>query len=329
MTDASFGAALSRLWSRAPHSTVDAIADIAEPVFARYGVETALEIAHCMAQISHECGAGTIVRENMNYSAKRIIEIFGYDKVNKKWVHSAHVTDEEAEQLAHNPEDLAERVYGLGNPKKAKELGNTEPGDGYRFRGNGGLQLTGRAAHRRIGQLIGVDLENNPEQLEDPAISFRVAVAEFVALKCLAPAAADDIVTVTIRVNGGRNGLDDRKVWLRKWKAALPGIEEPAQRPRGAEPIAEKSILQSTIARGSGIAGVAATVAAAKEITQTVTEVTAAARETADSAGAVVTVAQPLLNSPNLPWTLLAIAVVAAVGYVLLQRWRKLRDEGV
>jgi putative chitinase len=329
MTDASFGAALSRLWPRAPHATIDAIIDTAEPVFARYGVEETLEIAHCMAQISHECGAGTIVRENMNYRAERIIEIFGYNKLKKRWEHSACVIDEEAEQLAHNPQDLAERVYGQGNPKKAKELGNTEPGDGYRYRGNGMLQLTGRAAHRRIGQLIGVDLENHPEQLEDPAISFRVAVAEFVALKCLAPAAADDIVLVTKRVNGGRNGLDERKIWLRKWKNALPGVEEPAQRPRGAEPVAEKSILQSTIARGSVIAGVSATVGAAKEIATTASEVASAARETADNAGAVASVAQPLLGSPNLPWTLLAIAVVAAVGYVLWKRWRKLQDEGV
>lgn len=328
MTDTSFGAALSRLWPRAPHATIEAIVSTAETVFNKYGVETPLEIAHCMAQLSHECGAGRIVREDMNYRAERIIEIFGYDKVKKRWVHSAHVTDDEAEQLAHNPRDLAERVYGLGNPGKAKELGNTEPGDGYRYRGNGMLQLTGRAAHRRIGKMIGVDLESDPEQLEDPAISFRVGVAEFVALKCLQPAADDDIVRVTRLVNGGRNGLDERTVWLRKWKNALPGVDEPAPRPRGAEPV-EKPITQSTIARGSVVGGTLASIAAAKEITQTASEVASAARETADNAGAVATVAQPLLASPNLPWTLLAIAVVAAVGYVLWKRWRKLQDEGV
>jgi putative chitinase len=57
-----------------------AIAAIAETVFNKYGIETPLERAHFMAQISHECGAGTIVREDMNYSAERIVEIFGYDK---------------------------------------------------------------------------------------------------------------------------------------------------------------------------------------------------------------------------------------------------------
>ncbi|MEH2470469.1 putative chitinase [Nitrobacteraceae bacterium AZCC 2161] len=69
-------------------------------------------------------GQGTIVREDMNYRAERIGQIFG--------VHSAKVTPAEAERLAHNPKALAERVYGLGNPKWAKEPGNTQPGDGYR-----------------------------------------------------------------------------------------------------------------------------------------------------------------------------------------------------
>jgi putative chitinase len=329
MTDASFGAALSRLWPRAPRATVEAVAAIAEPAFARYGVETPLEIAHCMAQVSHECGAGRIVRENMNYRAERIVEIFGYDKDRKRWVHSARVTDAEAEQLAHHPEALAERVYGLGNPKKARELGNTEPGDGYRFRGNGMLQLTGRAAHRRIGKLIGVDLENDPEQLEDPAISFRVAVAEFVALRCLEPAAADDIVVVTKRVNGGRNGLADRIVWLRKWKTALEGVEEPAMRPRGAEDSQAKTIAQSKIAKGSTIGIVLSTIEAGRQVANTASEVSSAARETADSAGAVVSVANPLLASASLPWALLAIAVVGALAFVLWDRYRKLQNEGV
>lgn len=329
MTDASFGAALSRLWPRAPHATIAAITENAERIFNRYGVETTLEIAHVMAQISHECGAGTIVRENMNYRAERIIEVFGYNKEKKRWEHSARVTDEEAEQLAHHPEALAERVYGMGNPKKAKELGNEKPGDAYRCRGNGPLQLTGLGAHRRIGKLIGVDLENNPEQLADPVIGFRCAVAEFVALGCLKPAAADDVVEVSRLVNGGKNGLHERTVWLRRWKEALEGLEEPAQRPRAAPEPAAKSITQSNIARGSVIGGIPTIVIAAKEIAQAASEVTSAAKDTADNAGAVISVTQPLLASASLPWALLAIAAAAAIGFVLFERWRKLHHEGV
>lgn len=328
MTDRTFGAALARLWPRAPHTMLAAIDANAEHLFNRYGVETSLEIAHFMAQISHECGAGVIVREDMNYRAERIVEIFGWNAQKKRWEHSARVSDAEAAELAHHPEALAERVYGLGNPKKARELGNTEPGDGYRFRGNGMLQLTGRAAHRRIGKMIGVDLEAHPEQLEDPAISLKVAIAEFVALKCLQPAAADDVVEVTRLVNGGRNGLAERTVWLRRWKEALEGTEEPARRPRAAPEPAEKSILQSKIAQGTVIGGIGTAVEVARQVGRAATEISSAARDTAESAGTVASVAHPLLSSASLPWALLGLVVLGALGWVLLERWRKLQREG-
>jgi putative chitinase len=323
MPESSFGEALTRLWPRAPVATRDAIAAVADEVFTRYELETPMRQAHFMAQLSHECGAGTIVRENMNYSADRLMQIFGVG------VHSARVTQGEAIKLAHHPEQIAERVYGLGNPKKARELGNTQPGDGYRYRGNGMLQLTGRASHKSMGAKTGFDLEANPEQLEDPAKSFRVAAAEFRALNCLPAADADDVALVTRRVNGGRNGLSERTVWLRKWKAALDGIEEPPKRPRAAPSVDAKPLSQSKIAQGS-VAGIGlAGLEAGRQVVQTASEVSSAARDTADNAGAVVTVTQPLLASPTLPWAILALCVMAALGYVLWQRYLKLRDQGV
>lgn len=266
---------LRTLWPRAPKAKVDAIVATAPAVFAKYGLTKPLHVAHLMAQIGHENGAGTIVRENMNYSAPRLFEIFGVGH------HSAKITREEADQLAHHPQEISERVYGLGNPKKAKELGNTRPGDGFRFRGNGDLQLTGGDSHKHIGDLIGIDLYDNPEQLQDPAISFRCAVAEFVALKCLSAADADNVDLVTVRVNGGRNGLAERKVWLRKWKAALaeadmpaaapeenqaapPPVSEaidnanqvpPPEEPRGGESDPAKPMTQSTIGNGATVGG--------------------------------------------------------------------------
>lgn len=218
MIDASL---MKKMWPKAPAKMIDAIGTTADAVLAANGINTPLRAAHFMAQISHECGNGTIVRENMNYSAARMLQIFGVGK------HSARVTPAEAEALAHQPEKIAERVYGLGNPTKARELGNTQPGDGYRFRGNGLLQLTGRASHARIGALTGFDIENHPELLEDPTMSFKVAVVEFVKLNCLPAADADNVELVTRRVNGGTNGLADRKVALAKWKAAL-GVKATA-----------------------------------------------------------------------------------------------------
>jgi putative chitinase len=81
-------------------------------------------MTHILAQALRETGGFTILREKMNYSAPRLFEIFGVNR------HSAAITAVEAERLAFQPEAIAERVYGLGNPRKASELGNTEPGDG-------------------------------------------------------------------------------------------------------------------------------------------------------------------------------------------------------
>lgn len=240
------------MWPRASDAKINAIVKAAPTVFLEQGIDDPLVVAHLMAQISHENGAGTIVRENMNYSAPRMMEIFGVGK------HSAKVTQAEAEVLAHKPQKIAERVYGLGNPKKAKELGNTRPGDGWRFRGGGDLQLTGGYNYKKVGELTGYDLYDKPELLDDPAISFRVAVTEFVKLNCVKPAKADDIKLVTLRVNGGYNGLAERTVWLRKWKAALAEYSTPKEptvavddtipmpvEPRGAESDQPSSPLKS------------------------------------------------------------------------------------
>src|ERR1041385_2298654 len=128
-----------------------------DSLFEQHGITTGLRMAHFLAQAMAETGAFKVVRESMSYSVPRMLEIFGVHH------HSAKITAAEAPALAHNEHALAERVYGAGNPGKAAELGNTEPGDGFRYRGNGVLQTTGRGSHRRMGNACGVDFEGNPE----------------------------------------------------------------------------------------------------------------------------------------------------------------------
>jgi predicted chitinase len=127
------------------------------------------EMAYVLATVRHET-AGTMkpVRENMNYRAERILEVFGSK-------HSAKVTRAEAQKLAGNPQALAERVYGLGNPVKAKELGNISKGDGFKYRGGGYDQRTGRNNYRRVG------LENDPDQIVEPKEAARAMIDDMIA----------------------------------------------------------------------------------------------------------------------------------------------------
>ena len=111
-----------------------------QSLIEKAGITTPLRLSHFLAQILHESMGLTVTQENMNYRAARIMTIFGVGR------HSAKITKEEANYLAGKPYALAERVYGLGNPKKAKELGNTKIGDGFKYRGGGILQTTGGGA---------------------------------------------------------------------------------------------------------------------------------------------------------------------------------------
>lgn len=99
-----------------------------------------------------------------------------------------------------------------------RDLGNIQAGDGIRYHGRGIFQLTGRANYRRLGQLLGIDLEAEPERAKAPETSLRVAFAYWSERAINAAADADDVERVTKLINGGRNGLAERKRYLEKAK---------------------------------------------------------------------------------------------------------------
>lgn len=193
--------------------------DAGDALFAEAELETPLRIAHFLAQVLHESGGGTVLFENLRYSTpQRLSEIFGVGR------HSAAIRPEEVAGLLGNPEALAERVYGLGNPRKARELGNAAPGDGFRYRGGGLLQTTGRANYLRMGQRCGVDFEGDPTQVTAAAHALKPALREWMEGNLNLAADLDDIATITRRINGGFNGLADRKHWFaRVWPLAQAG----------------------------------------------------------------------------------------------------------
>lgn len=101
------------------------------------------------------------------------------------------------------------------------DLGNTQKGDGRRYKGRGLLQLTGRANYRRVGGLLGLDLEGSPLLAGDPLISLKIACEYWKDRKINVDCDNDDLVRVTKKVNGGLKGLADRDAYLRKAKTAL------------------------------------------------------------------------------------------------------------
>lgn len=258
-----------------PHAKASYLAAIenGDGLFRQHGITTPLRLAHFLAQCLHETGSLTIEWESGNYSAERLMQIFGVGH------HSAAVTESEARQLAHNGPAIFERVYGLGNPKKAREFDNTHPGDGYRYRGGGIMQTTGRANYRRMGQKCGVDFEGHPEYVISAEHALKPALTEWTEGHLNDAADRDDIRAITKRINGGYNGLADREAWLRKLKPliarvdlaagpqpavpgpAAPAPAKPAPPPPAITPPPSNSSRNSTAAVIVAAGGAAATFA--------------------------------------------------------------------
>lgn len=106
-----------------------------------------------------------------------------------------------------------------------KDLGNTQKGDGRRYKGRGLLQLTGRANYRTLGKVLKIDLEGDPERAAEPALSLRIA-CEYWKSRNINPACdRDDLITVTRLINGGLNGLEDRRNYTTRAKTAIIRLE--------------------------------------------------------------------------------------------------------
>jgi len=112
----------------------------------------------------------------------------------------------ESGQLRHMEEIASGEAY-----EGRKDLGNTQPGDGKRYKGRGPIQLTGRANYRKAGQALGLDLEGKPEQASQPEVGFRVAGWFWKSHGLNELADKGDFRAITRRINGGLNGLESRQ----------------------------------------------------------------------------------------------------------------------
>jgi putative chitinase len=126
-------------------------------------------------------------------------------------------------QLAHESAGFkTTEEYASGAAYESRrDLGNTQPGDGRRFKGRGLIQVTGRHNARRMSKVLGQDFEGNPELLRRFPWAMLTAAVFWDDHRLNDYADADNILTVTRRINGGTNGLADRKLYLGRAKRAL------------------------------------------------------------------------------------------------------------
>jgi len=183
---------INKLKGHVPDSV---IAQLPETM-AKFGLDTPIKLSHFLAQAGHESGGFKLVNENLNYGAKGLRGIFG----------KYFPTDEKALLYERKPEKIANLVYGgrMGNGAEAT-------GDGYKFRGRGYIQLTGKDNYTAFSKSIGEDCVGNPDLV---ATKYPLASAAWFFTRCLSKCtdASDAAITaVTKCVNGGTIGLEDRK----------------------------------------------------------------------------------------------------------------------
>lgn len=190
-----------------PHAKpelVDALCGAVE-VLEEYGIDTPLRMAHFLAQTSHESGGFRAVEENLNYKAETLSKIF-----------PKYFRDKDTNDYAKKPEKIANLVYGnrMGN-------GPVESGDGYRYRGRGLIQLTGKSNYEKFAEGIESTLEEAVEYLTTPEGAVESA-AWFWANNGLNELAdTDDVTKVTKRINGGTIGLAEREAHTEAFKEML------------------------------------------------------------------------------------------------------------
>lgn len=201
------GDSLKQIMPNAKVEDINHYLDALNSEMLAYAINTSLRAAHFIAQVAHESGSFKFSSENLNYSAKALRAVFG----------KYFPTDELAEEYARKPEKIANRVYA-----NRMNNGNEESGDGWKYRGRGLIQLTGKENYTKCGDVLKIDLVNKPDLLaQDANVAVAAACWFWDSRKLNAYADQDDIRSVTRRINGGYNGLEDREQYLQRAKSVL------------------------------------------------------------------------------------------------------------
>jgi len=197
----------------------DGWVDAMNEVFPKYGIDTPQRIAAFIAQCGHESGGWRVFSENLNYSAKALNAVFG-----KYFARAGR----DAEEYHRQPEKIANVVYA-----NRMDNGDTDSGDGWRYRGRGPIQLTGKANYTAFSEDMEVDAVDNPDIVsEDKEIALMSAIWFWNKNGLNRYADSGDIKTMTKRINGGYIGLEDR---IHHWEEALKAMGEEVETDHSAD----------------------------------------------------------------------------------------------
>jgi len=196
---------LQRIMPNLPQTKLQLYLPHLNQAMQTYGVDTLLRTAAFIAQLAHESG-----------ELRWMEELWGPTAAQRRY---------------EPPSDLAKR------------LGNTQPGDGQRFKGRGPIQITGRFNYKKFGDLLGIELIADPAVAATPEVAFATAGLYWKSNGLNELADAQQFVTITRRINGGTNGLEDRQKYYERAKALLGvgvvtrGVPDLAPLARGFEAI--------------------------------------------------------------------------------------------
>ncbi len=194
---------LNKLKGHIPDNVISQIPEVME----KFKIDTAVKLAHFLAQCGHESGGFRIVNENLNYSAKGLQGIF------KKYFPTPQL----AEAYQRKPEKIANKVYAsrMGNGAEAS-------GDGFKFRGRGFIQLTGKDNYTAFGKSVNVDIAAQPDLVATkyPLLSAAWFFSKNCLKKCI-DASDATVLAVTKCVNGGTIGLADRQKHFKEYYELL------------------------------------------------------------------------------------------------------------
>ncbi|MFJ5159460.1 glycoside hydrolase family 19 protein [Pantoea sp. NPDC088449] len=176
-----------------------------------FGITTALRQAHFLAQVGHESAGFTKVEEGLDYSENALLAMFG-----------KRITAAQAKAYGRNAEHSANQKM-IANIIYANRNGNGDvaSGDGYRYRGRGIIQITGKANYAALSGQLSADVVANPDLLTENLQAAMSAAAWWKNHGLNELADLDDVTRITKVINGGTNGLEDRKSRLLKAKGIL------------------------------------------------------------------------------------------------------------